>query len=83
MIIHNRAIRDINTIAGGFAWGGESSYAQRNHAISLLSGEVFSTTRPVKSQKRESQPIVFTNEDFQGVVFPHDDPLVVTLIISN
>ena len=34
-------------------------------------------------QKRETQPIVFTDDDYQGVVFPHDDAFVVTLLISN
>jgi hypothetical protein len=83
LVIHNRAIGDINTIAGGFAGGGESSSAQRSHARSLASGEVLSFVTPSKSQKRETQPIVFTDEDLQGVTFPHDDTLVVTLLISN
>jgi hypothetical protein len=83
MIIHNRAIGDINTIVGGFAGGGKSSSARRSHARSLSSGEVFLTTRQAKLQKRETQPIVFIDDDFQGVVFPHDDALVVTLLISN
>jgi hypothetical protein len=82
-VIHNRAIRDINTIAGGFVGGEESSFARRNHARSLALGEVFSITRPAKSQRTETPPIVFTNEDLQGIVFPHDDALVVTLLISN
>ena len=83
MIIHNRAIGDINTIARGFVGCSESNSAQRSHARSLFSREVFSMTRMTKLQKRETQPIVFTNEDFQGFVFPHDDALMVTLLISN
>jgi hypothetical protein len=83
LVIHNRVIGDINTIVGGFTKGEESSSAQRNHARSLASGEVLSIARPPKSQRRETSPIMFTDEDLQGVAFPHDDALVVTLLISN
>jgi hypothetical protein len=44
---------------------------------------VLSVARPSKLQKRETPPIVFTDEDLQGIVLPHDDALVVTLLISN
>jgi hypothetical protein len=83
LVIHNRAIGDINTIAGGFTGGGESNSAQRNHAMSLASGEVLSIARPPKSQRREAPLIVFTDEDLQSIAFLHNDALVVTLLISN
>ena len=83
IVIHNRAIGGINTIVGGLVGGGESSSARRNHTRSLFSGEVFSTMRPMMSQRREVHPIMFTDEDFQGILFPHDDALVVTLLVSN
>jgi hypothetical protein len=83
IIIHNRAIGDINTTAGEFARGGESNSARRNHARSLSLGEIFLITRLAKLQKKGTQPIVFTDDDFQGIMFPYDDALVVTLLISN
>jgi hypothetical protein len=64
MIIHNRAMGEINTIVGGFVGGGKSSSARRNHARSLSLKEVFLTTWLAKLQKRETQPIVFTFDDF-------------------
>lgn len=39
--------------------------------------------RSSKASKRESQPIIFTDEDLCGNVSPHDDALVETLLISN
>jgi hypothetical protein len=70
LIIHNRAIGDINTITRGFVGGGKSSSARRNHARSLSSWEVFSTTRLAMLQKRETQPIGFSNDDFHGLCSP-------------
>ena len=83
IVVHKRVISKINTIIGGSVEGRESSSARKNHARRLLSGEVLSAARPSKSQKRESQPITFIDEDLYGVTFPYDEALVVTLFISN
>lgn len=39
--------------------------------------------RPKKQHKSGCLPITFSMEDARGVSQPHDDPLVVTLVISN
>lgn len=41
------------------------------------------TERPTKHHKSEHPPITFSAEDAQGVSQPHDDTLVVTLVILN
>lgn len=41
------------------------------------------TERPAKHPKLEHSPITFFVEDARGVSHPHDDPLVVTLVISK
>lgn len=41
------------------------------------------TERPTKHNKTEHPPITFSEEDSRGVSQPHDDVLVVTLVISN
>lgn len=44
---------------------------------------MLTTERPTKQNKTEHSPITFFEEDSQGVSQPHDDALVVTLVISN
>jgi hypothetical protein len=49
----------------------------------LPSEEVLSLERPSKTRRAESEAITFTSEDEAGVSYPHDDALVVTLMIAN
>lgn len=40
----------------------------------------------VETKSKKSNPslsIILSNEDLKGVCLPHDDPLVVSLIIAN
>lgn len=39
--------------------------------------------RPSKTLKSGSEPITFTSEDARCVMFPHNDPLVISAIIRN
>ena len=41
------------------------------------------TVRESKHQLRESPGMVFSEEDAQGVKQPHDDPLVIMLMIEG
>jgi hypothetical protein len=45
--------------------------------------EVYSLHRHTKTAKTESVVLSFSEEDARGVVMPHDDALVVTLIVAN
>jgi hypothetical protein len=76
-------IGEIHTIAGGFVAGGPSSSGRRAYARRLSSGEVLSLERPSKARKTECEAVTFSSKDEEGVCYPHDDALVVTLMIGN
>ncbi|XP_058220272.1 uncharacterized protein LOC131330637 [Rhododendron vialii] len=78
-------IGEIKVIHGGFVGGGESSNARKAHLRKLRSEEhleVNTVGRPDKFQKEEI-PIIFSEEDIKGVQIPHDDSLVITIVIAN
>ncbi|XP_059439812.1 uncharacterized protein LOC132172342 [Corylus avellana] len=76
-------IGEIRTIAGGFSGGGESNRARKAYARQAGSQEVWAVERPMKVQKKESLMIGFSDEDYEGISFPHTDALVVTLAVAN
>jgi hypothetical protein len=45
--------------------------------------EVYSVQKPPKSQKRDTQVIGFSDDDYAGVSLPHTDALVLSLVIAN
>jgi hypothetical protein len=76
-------VREIHTIFGGIAGGGESNSARKAYARSVQGQEVYSLQRPTKTAKTESVVLSFSEEDARGVVMPHEDALVVTLTVAN
>jgi hypothetical protein len=76
-------VREIHTISGGIAGGGESNSARKAYARSMQGQEVYSLHRPSKTAKTEPVVLSFSEEDAWGVVMPHDDALVVTLTVAN
>ena len=76
-------MREIHTISGGLASGGESNLARKAYARSVQSEEVYSLHRPLKAARTESVMLYFSEEDARGVAMPHDDALVVTLTVAN
>ncbi|GMP35076.1 hypothetical protein CsSME_00007683 [Camellia sinensis var. sinensis] len=44
---------------------------------------VMTVDRPPKQSKQWIEPITFTDTDCAGVRYPHDDPLVISAILSN
>jgi hypothetical protein len=80
---NQEVVREIHTIAGGIAGGGDSNSARKAHARSLQGQEVYSLHRPSKAARTDSVVLSFSEEDARGVVMPHDDALVVTLTVAN
>lgn len=65
--------------------GGESSSAKRPYArvTKASHGEVYSTEQSRKSPWVCQENITFIEIDVGRVQHPHDDTLVVTLVIAN
>ncbi|XP_058211645.1 uncharacterized protein LOC131323822 [Rhododendron vialii] len=79
-------IGEIKVIHGGLAGGGESSNARKAHLRKLRTEEyleVNTVGRPSKFQKKEEIPIIFSEEDIKGIQVPHDDPLVITIVMAD
>lgn len=68
----------INTISGGSISGRESKNAQKNYARAVYN--LYS--QPSKKFKSDST-ISFSDEDYEGVLAPHHDALVVTASIDD
>ncbi|XP_057969536.1 uncharacterized protein LOC131158686 [Malania oleifera] len=73
-------IGEIAVIFGGSASGGDSRGARKRYAKQILS-----TKRGEPSGKRNKQDdvIIFDNGDEEGVQQPHDNALVVSLLVAN
>ncbi|XP_058220284.1 uncharacterized protein LOC131330646 [Rhododendron vialii] len=68
-------IGEIKVIHGGFAGGGESSNARKAHLRKLRTEEHL--------ERKEEIPTIFSEEDVKGIQIPHDDPLVITIVVAN
>jgi hypothetical protein len=80
---NQHVIAEIHSIAGGFVGGGESSSARKAYAGQARSWEVLTVERPLKSRKKETPILGFSDDDYVGVSLPHIDALVITLTIVN
>ena len=76
-------MREIHTISSEIFEVRESNLTRKAYARSIQSEEVYSLHRPLKAARMESVTLSFLEEDARGVVTPHDDALVVTLIVTN
>jgi len=65
----------IDTIAGGFAGGGSTNNARKKHLW------VVRQVNAVTFQPRMSS-ITFTNDDFKGMDYRQDDPMVISVDID-
>ncbi|XP_059639467.1 uncharacterized protein LOC132281816 [Cornus florida] len=77
---------EIKVISGGFAGGGETSSARRAHARrirSFLEVNEVGMTSPPTLPRVEEPVITFSEEDDKGIHQPHDDPLVVSMVVAN
>lgn len=72
-------------IFGGFI-GGESSSARKSYVRQIRAEgglQLMAIERQTKQLKLGCPPITFSANDARGVSQPYDDPLVVTLVVSN
>ncbi|XP_050290084.1 uncharacterized protein LOC126728273 [Quercus robur] len=73
------AIREIKTITGGPSTGGsfrslKKSYQRQVNSVHSL---------PSLKQRRTKQDMYFSEEDGRGLKQPHDDPLVIIIMIEG
>jgi len=66
----------INTISGGFAGGGSTNITRKKHlrVVHQVNAVTFRPRMP---------PITFTDEDFKGVDYRQDDPMVISVDINR
>ena len=79
---HQKPLGEIHVIFGGFAGGGESNSAWKAHLHSIRSGETLEI-QAVSKLPRLDTTITFSNSDMEGCQHPHDNPLVIRVVIAN
>ena len=69
-------------ISRGFAGGGESSSARKAYLRSIRSAEVVEV-QAVSKLPRLDTSITFSDSNLEGCQHPHDDPLVIRVVVAN
>jgi hypothetical protein len=78
-----RGFLEIQTIAEGFAGGGESWSARKSYAREMKEALVYAVRNPPKARKCEKLITSFSDKDYEGIYLPHTDALMMTLAIAN
>ncbi|KAF5445094.1 hypothetical protein F2P56_034172 [Juglans regia] len=78
-------IGEIWTIAGGFAGGGVSTSSRKAYTRKVRYEEVYVENKAPKQHKLggDQEVISFGEADWEGVLYLHDDVLVITLVLTN
>ncbi|GAV90555.1 hypothetical protein CFOL_v3_33964, partial [Cephalotus follicularis] len=71
----------IHTISGGVASGGDDSNARKAYGRQSLAVQQVSHSKRLRTGGDE-EVISFSEADYEGVRLPHDDPVVVTLLVE-
>ena len=79
---YQQPLGEINVISEGFAVGGESSSARKAHLRSFKPGETLEV-QAVSKLPRLDTTITFSDTDLKGCQHPHDDPLVIRVVMDN
>ncbi|KAH7848431.1 hypothetical protein Vadar_002676 [Vaccinium darrowii] len=82
----NAPIGEIVVIHGGPGIGGESNNSRKADVRRLRLEEpmeVNTIEGPTEVVKSEKKLITFSQEDEVEVIYPHDDPLVITMVVAN
>ena len=79
---HQQPLGEINVIFGGFTRGGESSSARKAHLRNYRSEETLEIQAMSKLPQLDTT-ITFSNANLEGCQHPHDDPLVIRVVMAN
>ncbi|GAV74580.1 hypothetical protein CFOL_v3_18060 [Cephalotus follicularis] len=71
----------IHTISGGVASGGDHKNARKAYGRQSLAVQQVHHSKRLKTGGDE-EVITFSEVDYEGVRLPHDDPVVVTLLVE-
>ncbi|GAV81437.1 hypothetical protein CFOL_v3_24892, partial [Cephalotus follicularis] len=71
----------IHTISGGVASGGDHSNARKAYGRQSLAVQQVPHSKRLRTDGEE-EVITFSEGDYEGVRLPHDDPVVVTLLVE-
>ena len=69
-------------ISKGFADGGESNSARKAHLRSIRPGKTLEVQAVFKLPRLDTT-ITFSDFNMEGCQHPHDDPLVIRVIVAN
>ena len=73
---HEQSI--VRVIVGGPLLAGDSNRSRKSYArYAITSKEVFFNTPAAKRVKIRQVPIMWTDEDEEGILYPHKDALVI------
>ena len=74
----------VRVIAGGPTLAGDSNRSRKNYArYAITSKEVFFNTPAAKRARVRQVPIMWTDEDEEGILYPHEDALVIKATIAS
>ena len=79
---HQQPLGEINVISGRFADSGESSSTRKAHLRSFKSRETLKVQVMSKFPRLDTT-ITFSDADLEGCQHPHDDPLVIRVVVAN
>ncbi|GAV60731.1 LOW QUALITY PROTEIN: hypothetical protein CFOL_v3_04260, partial [Cephalotus follicularis] len=71
----------IHTISGGVASGGDHSNSRKAYGRQSLAVQQVPHSKRLRTGGDE-EVITFSEADYEGVRLPHDDPVVVTLLVE-
>ncbi|XP_059630073.1 uncharacterized protein LOC132273054 [Cornus florida] len=78
-------VGEIRVISGGYTGGGETATARKTYTKRARAevNEVGMFNSPSKTLRYIDTTIMFSEANAKGIQQPHDDPLVVSMVIAN
>lgn len=74
----------IRVIAGGPTLAGDSNRARKNYGkYAMTSKEVLFNLPAAKKAKLRQVPIMWTDDDEEGILYPHEDALVIKAMVAG